>query len=157
MGEIKETVEIQAPPSIVWKVITDIEHSVDTISGIQKVEVLERPPEGLIGLKWRETRTMFGKTATEVMWITHVEEGRSYRTRAESHGAVYISGFDLRDQGDSTLLTMAFEGTAVTLGGKMMNLLMGWMFKKATVEAIKEDLMDIKRVAEDSLTSKGGH
>ena len=70
----------------VWEVIADIEHSPEVISGIEQVEVLEKPADGLVGLKWKETRTMFGKTATEVMWITDVEEGTSYSTRAESHG-----------------------------------------------------------------------
>ena len=39
-------IEIKAPKERVWKVITDIENSVNTISGIEKIEILAkiRPP-----------------------------------------------------------------------------------------------------------------
>ena len=73
---------INAPRDRVWKIISDIDKSVDVISGIEKIEVLENPDAGLVGFKWRETRTMFGKQATEVMWITEAEENAYYQTRA---------------------------------------------------------------------------
>ena len=63
----------------IWQVITDIEGSEKTIGAIEQIEILEKPASGLIGLKWRETRTMFGKTATEVMWITDVKENGYYQ------------------------------------------------------------------------------
>jgi len=75
----------------IWQVITDIENSVNIIQAIEEIEVLEKPAEGLVGLKWRETRTMFGQTATEVMWITDAKENEFYQTRAENHGAIYVS------------------------------------------------------------------
>ena len=92
----------------IWKVITDIEGSVNNIQGINKIEILEKPNEGFKGLKWRETRTMFGQTATEVMWITESEENLYYTTRAESHGAIYKTRFDLVEKGGVTELTMTF-------------------------------------------------
>ena len=65
---------------------------------------------GLVGLKWTETRLMFGKQATETMWITDAEENDYYQTRAESHGSIYISRLEIKDSGDGTELTMSFEG-----------------------------------------------
>ena len=56
--------QIRAPKEAVWKTISDIERSVATVSAIQKIEVLERPEDGLVGFKWRETRAMFGKEAS---------------------------------------------------------------------------------------------
>ena len=61
------------------------------ISGIEKIEVLEKPSHGLVGLKWEETRIMFGKTAIEIMWITEAEDNSHYQTRAEHRNVVYIS------------------------------------------------------------------
>src|SRR5687768_2543408 len=89
--KVHAQVHIRAPKEAVWKTITDIKNAPNRISGIQKVEVLEQPPSGVVGLKWRETRTMFGKSATEVMWITKAVENSYYETRAESHGAIYHS------------------------------------------------------------------
>lgn len=53
---------INADRKSVWNTITDIENAPQTISGIEKVEILEKPASGMVGFKWRETRTMFGQT-----------------------------------------------------------------------------------------------
>jgi len=146
--EISLDVAISGSRKDVWKVITDVENAAQTISGIEKIEVLEKPADGLIGLKWRETRTLFGKTATEVMWITDVKENTSYQTRAESHGAVYVSGLSIADEGRTTRLTMTFRSFPQTFGAKMMAAIMGVFFKKATVNALRKDLEDIKKAVE---------
>ena len=61
---VEAQVTITARKAAVWKVITDIENATETISGIEQVDVLEKPENGLVGLTWRETRTVFGKTAS---------------------------------------------------------------------------------------------
>ena len=146
--ELSVQIEINAPRSKVWSLITDIENSVNVIEGLSKVEVLEKPENGLIGLKWRETRMMFGKEATEVMWITGAAENESYETRAESHGAVYETKTMVQDAGNGCMLSMRFRGTPQTLGAKLMWLFMGFMFKSSTRKALLQDLNDIKLAAE---------
>ena len=84
-------VDIDAPKNAVWHAISDIENAATNIDGIQKIEVLERPAAGLVGLKWKETRKMFGKEATETMWITEAVENDYYQAHAESCGCHYIS------------------------------------------------------------------
>ncbi len=88
-----------------WDIITDLAASKDTIGAIQSIEILTEGQEFGVGTKWRETRTMFGKQATEVMWITHVNPGRSYTARAESHGAIYttVMAVEARDDASSEL------------------------------------------------------
>lgn len=64
------------------------------VENIEAIEVVERLDEGGgfgLGTTWRETRTMFGKKATEVMEVTEFEEGVRYATSAESHGSKYFS------------------------------------------------------------------
>jgi len=34
----------------IWAVITDIENTSRILSGVQKIELLEKPPHGLVGL-----------------------------------------------------------------------------------------------------------
>ena len=60
---IEET--IATPVKQVFETLSNI-----NISGIQKVEILSDTTEGE-GHRWRETREMFGKEATEDMEITH--------------------------------------------------------------------------------------
>ncbi len=146
--EVKVYVDIDASAEDIWAVITDIEGSCDNIEGIQKIEILERPTDSFVGLKWRETRVMFGKEATEVMWITEAVENKSYSTRAESHGAVYITKFAISPSGKGHRLTMIFEGQAQTFIAKVMNVVFGHMMKNATRKALLEDLNDIKKASE---------
>lgn len=143
------SIDIAAAPDAVWQVITDIENAAQTIRGIDHVEVLT-PAAGpsIVGLKWRETRTMFGKEATEVMWITAAEDARFYETRAESHGAIYVSRLSIEPTDDGCTLTMSFDGQAVTFGAKVMWALTGWMAKGAMRKALSADLEDIKAAVE---------
>ncbi|MFC1628492.1 SRPBCC family protein [Gemmatimonadota bacterium] len=152
--ELQVTVNIDGSRNDVWTVITDIENSPNTISGIEKVEILERPDEGLVGLKWRETRTLFGKTATEVMWITDVTDNENYRTRAESHGAVYTTSLTVSGIDDATRLSMEFSGIPQTFGARVMAAMTGVIFKKATRKALMQDLDDIKAAVEQVASSQ---
>lgn len=145
--KLKVQITINSSKEKVWKVITDIENSVNTIKGIEKIEILEKPADSFTGLKWRETRTMFGQTATEVMWITDAVENEYYTTRAESHGAIYTTELVLSDKGSSTELTMDFGAELVTFKAKLFSL-MGFLFIGATKKALKEDLEDIKAKVE---------
>ena len=140
---------IDASAEKVWSFISDIENCAGFISGIEKVEVIEKPDTGLLGFKWKETRTLFGKTAEETMWITDVQDGQSYQARAENHGAIYISKLSVQESDGQSILTMHFDGTPVSFGAKIMSALMGWMFKGATAKAMRQDLIDIKKVAEE--------
>lgn len=146
--EIEVEVTIDGSVEAVWRVITDIEHASNTISGIEDVEVLDKPTDGLVGLKWVETRTLFGKQATETMWITEAVENDYYKTRAESHGAVYSTVLSVAPAGDQTRLTMSFGGEPQTLTAKVMSAIMSPFFKKATRDALAQDLEDIKAAVE---------
>ncbi len=145
---VKVQVSIDKPRADVWRVITDIENSVHTISGIEKIEVLQRPEEGLVGFEWMETRTMFGREATETMWVTEVEDERYYKVRAESHGALYLSTMSVRETGRGTELTMDFGAIPTTVGAKLMTATIGRLFVGTTRKALQKDLDDIKAALE---------
>ncbi|MBT8181523.1 MAG: SRPBCC family protein [Eudoraea sp.] len=142
-------IEIKAPKEKVWKVITDIENSVNTISGIEKIEILNKPKDTVVGLKWKETRTIFGKSATETMWITEATENNYYKTRAESNGAIYQTILKLSEKENTTFLTMEFSTEAITVRGKIMAFIFGRMLNKTMKKLIKKDLSDIKTAVEN--------
>ncbi|MFT4710559.1 MAG: carbon monoxide dehydrogenase subunit G [Bacteroidia bacterium] len=145
---LETQIEIDAPKEAVWAVITDFAHAADNIQGIQEVEILEQPVGSLVGLKWKETRVMFGKTATEVMWITEAVENAHYITRAESHGFIYISAMRVEDHGSGCLLTMAHDSQAQGFMGKVIGVPMGLVFKGMMKKVLLKDLTDIKAVVE---------
>lgn len=147
----------------VWSAISDIENAPEMISGIIGLEVLEKPASGLLGLKWRETRKMFGKEADETMWITDCMEGEFYQTRAENHGAIYKSRLSLEaiessgsDRSakaddaiaDRTKLTMTFEGEAESFLIKVVSAIMSLFMKKSMIKMLETDLADIKAYVE---------
>lgn len=146
--QIEVGIPINGTKEAIWKVITDFDNAAETISGIEKVEVLERPQDGLVGFKWRETRTLFGKTATEEIWITDCVEQVFYKTRAESHGAIYTSTISISERESDCLLTMSFQGVPQGFFLKLLSLPMGLLFKGPTKKALLKDLQDIKAAVE---------
>lgn len=146
------TVEIAINESkdSVWKAITDIEKCESMISNIIKINILDKPSDSLVGLRWEETREMFGKEATETMWITESVVNEYYCTRAESHGSVYVTRLSLTKSGSTTLLTMAFSGIAQTNIAKILSFLMGPLIRKSIKKALMKDLEDIKEFVEKS-------
>lgn len=145
--DVNAFVIIEASRQAVWDVVTDIEKAAHRIDAIESVEVLERA-EGLVGFKWRETRRMMGKSATEVMWVTAAVEPEFYETRAESHGAVYTSRISLEEHGASTKLTMRFHSQPVTTTAKVFSACLGFLFMGGIRKALRKDLEDIKAAVE---------
>ena len=139
---------IEAPPSVVWSIVTDIEGSASTISAIESIEVLERPERGIRGLKWRETRTMFGKQATETMWITAVDEGSSYTTEARSHGSIYRTLVAVDEAAGGARLRMEFSAEATTLLARILSLALGPLISRSVRSALLKDLEDIRDAAQ---------
>jgi hypothetical protein len=144
------TVDIKGTKEQIWNVVTDIQGSKQVISAIKDIEILEEPADGFLGFKWKETRTMFGKEATEVMWVVESEENKYYQTRAESHGAIYLSNIMIKEKDDGCILSMGFESQAVSFGGRLMDLFFGRMMAKSTKKALNVDLADIKAFIEQS-------
>lgn len=142
-------IDIQAPAEAVWRVVADIENAAETLQAIEAIDILEHPAgPSLVGLKWRETRTMFGKQATEVMWVTDAEDASHYETRAESHGSIYQTRIALSAHTGGTRLSMTFVGQPTTRGAKIIWALTGFVVKRAMRKALERDLADIKGAVE---------
>ncbi len=141
-------IDIAKSRQVIWQHITDIENSARMISGILAIDILDRPQQSLVGLKWQETREMFGKQATEIMWVTEAVEGEYYCTQAQSHGAIYNTKLALTDVGSDTRLIMSFSGQGQTWLTKIMSACMGVFIKGSMKKALYNDLADIKRYLE---------
>jgi hypothetical protein len=132
----------------IWKVIADIENSMNIIDSIEEIVILEKPDNGLIGLKWSEKRIMYGKEATETMWITDAVPNEYYVTEAESHGSKYVTRVFIPGDGNVNYLAMDFVARPLSTGAKITWGLLGFLFKGATKKALQKDLDDIKKVVE---------
>ena len=149
---ISVNIEIDKSLEVVWKAISNIENSQQMISAITAFKLLEAPDDegSLVGLKWTETRKVFGKEAEETMWITDYQPLSYYKTRAQNHGAVYKSTMSVKELGENTLLTMSFESEASSLMVKVVSAVMGIFVKRAMVKMLDKDLHDIKHFVENN-------
>ena len=111
--EVTADIEIAKSKKEVWTTITDIKNCANYISGIIDIQLLTQPEEGLVGLKWKETREFFGKEASEIMWITDSVETEYYCTRAESHGSIYTTKLSLGEFEGKTTLTRLFQNSVI--------------------------------------------
>src|SRR3712207_9524800 len=81
MQDVEVSRHVAATVERVWAVVTDLAGSPQVVRGIDAVEVLT-PGEFGVGTRWRETRTMLGRSATEEMTVTAVDPQRAYTTEA---------------------------------------------------------------------------
>ena len=144
---VEAQVTIDGSKSAIWAAITDIEHAAEFISGIEKIEVVERPASGLVGLRWRETRTLFGKSATAEKWITEAAENEYYKTRAEDGGFVFITTKRIAERSGGMTLAECHESRPQSIAAKMMSIPMSF-FKGVIKKAALQDLNDIKAAVE---------
>ena len=145
---VEAQVTIKGSRAAIWAAITNIENASETISGIENIEVVEKPATGLVGLKWRETRKLFGKSATVEKWITDAAENEFYKTRAEDGGFVFLTTKSISESSGGITLTECHESTPQGIVAKLMAIPMGLLFKGVIKKALLQDLNDIKAAVE---------
>jgi len=146
---VEVQVTIHGSKSAIWAAMTDIENAPKTIRGIEKIEVVEKPASGLVGLRWRETRMLFGKPATAEKWITDAAENAFYKTRAQSDGFVFLSTMSISENsGGGVTLTSTHDSQPQTIVTRLMSIPMALLFKGVAKRALLQDLNDIKSAVE---------
>ena len=137
------TKQIQAPASAVFGKFTDFARAPDNVRGIERLEILTDGPIGK-GTRFRETRIMFNREATEEMEITQWEDGKSYTVEAESCGAHYATKFTVEPQGDSSIVRMDMQVRPLTVTARLMAPL-GWLMQGAMKKCVEADMDDLKQ------------
>jgi len=140
-------VNINGSRAAIWAAINDIENAAKIISGIISVEIVNKPADGLVGLKWRETRMMFGQPATVEKWIIESVEHEFYKTRAESDGYIFLTTNRISDTAGGVILTSAHESLPQSMKAKL-SMPMMLLFRGVIKKAILQDLSDIKSAVE---------
>lgn len=137
---------INADPARVWDLICDIRGAPRVQPVITRIQMLTDTPFG-VGTRWRETRRMFNREATETLEVVECTPGRSYTVAAFSCGAQMRSQFRVTPDAGATRLELDLTASPVSPFAKLMSiftpLMMGPMKK-----ALRSDLDAIKRAAE---------
>lgn len=150
--EISVSRRTTASPDVVWGVVTDIEGSVAVLSGVTGIERLDDGEGFGPGLRWRETRELFGREASEELEITAVDPGRSYTVEAHSGGTHYRSVVTVDpDEDGGSRLAMTFGAVQQQRQGWLGRIAMkagGKAVERATRKALEQDLDDLADAAE---------
>lgn len=141
------TRHVDAPCEVVWGVLTDLDHAPEVMEAISRVERVHG--DGFdVGTRWRETRTMFGRDATEEMEVTSIDPPRGYVVEADGQDAHYRTEFTLDEEAGGTRVTMVFGAEPRGVTGRLMAATVGRLFAAATRRAVAADLADVARASE---------
>jgi carbon monoxide dehydrogenase subunit G len=138
---------IAAPILRVWEIFTDIAAAEDRLSAVEKIEMLSSGPFGE-GTRWRETRTLYGKSTAEELWVSHFEPQQSYTVEAGATNTHYQSRYDFGRIDDSkTSVTFTFSGESrgnLAVVGRLM-----WpLIRRKLTKDLRRDLDDLALICE---------
>ncbi len=142
MAKLRVTKNIDASVERTFTAFSNVNQFADVASAIESVELLTDGPIG-VGTRFRETRVMFGKQATEEMEFTAYQPHQTYTIEAHSHGSHYISTFDFKPSGDGTEVALTFEAKPISLFAKIMTPLAKLMTNSVR-KAVEQDFDDVK-------------
>jgi hypothetical protein len=139
---------VNAAPAATFAAFGDLPNAERMISSIKKLEILTDGPVGK-GTRFRETRTMFGRDAIEVMEITEWHPHASppsYTVHGDSCGMLFDSTFRFHPEngGRSTRVEFEMRTKAVSLFAKLMAP-MSFVMSRAMKKCLLADLADMKR------------
>ena len=149
---IESTIQINAPIEHVFARFTDLENLAERVTAITNIEVVTPPAQMAIGTVWTETRTMFGKEASETMTVTELEVNKRFVTEAASHGARYKTEYVFTATENGVTITQTFQATPTTFVGKLFSVLF-LLTAKSLRTALQQDMADLKQACE----SHGAH
>tara|TARA_E500000318_G_scaffold104459_1_gene110491 strand:- start:253 stop:711 length:459 start_codon:yes stop_codon:yes gene_type:complete len=143
---------INAPVELVFAKASDVHNWANQIEAITKIEVHTEGPVG-DGTRFTETRKMWGKEASETMTFADFDPPNGFTLLASSHGCDYVSTHSFTSEGESTTMTLRFEGTPRTLPAKLMGFMFAFM-KKSMCTMLEKDLDDLARACEEAAASE---
>jgi carbon monoxide dehydrogenase subunit G len=145
------TQTVQAPVADVFAVFADVENAASRITEILRIEKLTPGPVG-VGSRFKETRVMFKREATETFEVTAFEPGDNYELTATSCGAEFCTRFTFTPDGNGTRVDVTVQTRALSLYAKLftpMAFLMKGMMRKCLIRDLEQlrTAVETKRTA----------
>jgi uncharacterized protein YndB with AHSA1/START domain len=145
--------EIAAPPEVVFATMADVARWPDFIGDIERVELLAEGPVR-VGTRFRETRQMFGRSASEEMTVAELDSPRRCVLTAENHGTRYVATHEVTPTPNGARLALTFAGTPVTLAARLFSVV-GLLFMGSLRRKLETDLRAVKAEAERRAAAGG--
>lgn len=149
-----------ASPSALFQLATDFARLPEAIPEIDSIEVLSPGPTA-VGTRFRETRTIFGKSAVETFTVTAFappgdrEDGDGvggFTLETESCGMRYVATHRVRPDAAGSIIELNLKGELVTsswltrIAAPLTDRLFGPMMRKA----VRRDLVRLAAAAEQA-------
>ncbi|KAA3620445.1 MAG: SRPBCC family protein [Calditrichaeota bacterium] len=139
--------------SIIRKIESTVENVFNTISNITNFskavpeivdfEILSEIKSGL-GMRFSETRITNKKKMVTELEITEFVKNDHVRMVADSHGTVWDTLFEVKQENGNTVLKVTMDAKAHKLLSKLLNPLMKGLFRKG----VAKNLDDVKKYCE---------
>lgn len=147
MASITIVEHFNATPEQAFAVLSNMPDAPNVIEGISRVEMLTPGPIGE-GTRFKETRVMYGREATEEMEITEYRAPTRLVVEAENYGAHYRTIYSVEPEAAGAKVTMEFSAEPVSLFAKIFNALFARRMMAGLTSVMAKDLADAKRAAE---------
>jgi len=146
------TARVNAPLEQVFDVFTDIASTANRLSGVKRIELLTDDAVG-VGTRWRETREMFKREATETLEFTQFDPPGSCTVECESCGALWTTVFTFtpEDASGATRVEQVMTARSLTFKARLLAPL-SLLFKGAVRKAMAKDMADLQRCCEAPTT-----
>ena len=148
-SEITLSQRVNASVGDVWAVLTDIESTVEVLTGVTRIERVSGSGFD-VGTRWRESRKLLGKEDTMEMWVAEVDPLTRTVIKSSARGADYTTTFVLTPAGAGTELAMTFVATSGPSGAieKVVAAVTARIGMAITRKMMAQDLRDIAAAAE---------
>jgi len=146
---------IYATPQQVWNVLTDLEHSADTIRSVRNVQVLDGGEHFGVGTRWREDRTLMGHKGTEELEVLESEEPKHFAVRTTRDRDRIQMTYTLTPMAGSTRLSLTLVDD---IAGRNPASVLAWTLwgevsLHSTRRMLVHDLDDVALAAEHAAIS----
>jgi carbon monoxide dehydrogenase subunit G len=136
--ELQHTIEIAAPPEVVWKVLIDVERWPEWTASTTKVERVDKLAFGL----GSQVRIEQPKLAKTVWTVTRFEPAKSFDWDSRTTGSHTIAGHIIEPSGTGSKVTLT-----VQVSGWAARLLQGFI-KPLTERYMATEAQGLKKRCE---------
>jgi uncharacterized protein YndB with AHSA1/START domain len=110
--EYRRTIDIDAPPEVVWRLLEDIERWPEWTTSMQKIERLDSGPLA-VGSRARVKQPKLPPT---VFTVTELEPSKSFAWKAKSPGLESFAEHEIEERDGGSRMTLVFEVTGALAG-----------------------------------------
>ncbi|MCU0316040.1 MAG: SRPBCC family protein [Fimbriimonadaceae bacterium] len=143
MAKAEAELVIACRPTVIWKLLSDLESIPSRQKGVTKIEMLTEGAYG-VGTQWRESRSADGLEVTMTLTVAACDEGRSTTITCTSDGFDFSTQIDLSPLEEGTRVQFVTTIRAKTFKKKALLPVVARVIQRG----LQEDLRSLAAEAE---------